>query len=205
MSVLSDIARFMLNREEWSEDPSNQAWQVKNKTLRDILKGETTIRRNPSYEEESKPKYDLYDVPEFVPAQYRSAIAKHANEYDIDPKVFSALIHTENTPWDPSAKNPKSSAAGLGQHTDAYVKDYGKAFAEKYGRDYDRTNPEDSIAATFIGLDSLRKRTGSLDDAIKAYHGGVRGMGGKYKEDAERYYSKVMSWISPKDDVALEQ
>lgn len=145
-------------------------------------------------------KYKDADIPEFVPEQYRNDVLTAANEFDFDPRKVSALLNTENTPWDPSLKNPLegSTATGLGQHTDAYYKQYNPKFRETYGRDYDRTKSYDSIAATFIGLKDLQKRTGSEDDAIKAYHAGVSGYQAHNKDKAEEYYQKVMSYLQQK-------
>lgn len=158
-----------------------------------------------------EPKYKPEDVPGFVPEQYRSTILENANYFDFDPKKVAALINTENTPWDPSlpATDKSSTSIGLGQHNDNYYKQYNPVFQKLYGgRSYDRTNPEDAIAATFIGLDDLRKRseTKSEDDAIKAYHVGFKGLfnlDDKYneaKKNAEKYYKAVMSHLQPKED-----
>lgn len=158
---------------------------------------------------EKQYKYKDTDIPEFVPEQYRKDVLTAANEFDFDPKRASALLNTENTPWDPTLKNPLpgSSAQGLGQHTDAYYQQYNPKFKEKYQRDYNKTKPFDSIAATFIGLKDLKDRLGNEDDAIKAYHVGLKGLTDpdeKYnslREQAGEYFKKVMSNLIPKNMV----
>lgn len=162
----------------------------------------------PIHYEAPPSKYSISDVPNFVPEQYRNNIANAANLYDFDVKKASALLNTENTPWDPTLKNPKkdSTALGLGQHTDAFYIDYNKKFQDSYGgRNYDRTNPYDSISATFLALSDIRKRLeGTDDDAIKAYHIGIKGYTDpdqqytQSKKEAETYYHKVMSHLLPK-------
>ena len=162
--------------------------------FRRLLTGDMSYK----FSVQQTPKYKVEDVPPFVPEQYRPDIAQLANTYDFDPKKVSALLHTENTPWDPKAKNPMrgSTARGLGQHTDAFYQEYNPKFKAQYGRDYDRTMPFDSMAATFLGLSDLRSRLGSEEDAIRAYHAGVKGFQGKYKKQAEEYLAKVMSQLS---------
>ena len=153
----------------------------------------------PIHYEAPAPKYKNTDIPEFVPEEYRTTLLNAANSYDFNPRTAAAILNTENTPWDPTLKNPLkgSTATGLGQHTDAYYKQYGPIFEKQYGgRKYDRNNPHDAIAATFIGLSDLKKRLGNEDDAIKAYHAGVSGYQGKYKDDADKYHQKVMSYLN---------
>lgn len=173
------------------EDEVSKTTQTNNSMLEKVFDSGTV-----SYEK--KYKYKETDVPGFVPKEYREAILRGANNYDVDPRKVSALLNTENTPWDPTLKNPLagSTAIGLGQHTDAYYEQYNPMFKEAFGgREYNRKDPYDSIAATFIGLRDLKSRVGNEDDAIKAYHAGVAGFKGKYKEDAEKYYQKVMSYL----------
>lgn len=190
---LNKLANFVLNTEEW-EDTDTPGIQKKVKTLKDVVTNAESYKR--------VPKYSIENVPKFVPEQFKDKIVEYANQFDYDPSLASALLHTENTPWNPELKNPKkgSTATGLGQHTDAFYRDYNRKFKKVFNRDYDRNNAEDAIAATFLALSDLKDRTGGITESIKAYHAGVKGMVGKYAKEADEYYKKVMSWIAENVD-----
>ena len=179
------------------------------KPITDYVKNLGTVH----YQSDQKPpetfKYNTNDIPEFVPQEYRQTIVNNANEFDIDPRNVSAIIHVENTPWDPKLKNPTpgSSAIGLGQHTDAYYKDINPIFKQRFNRDYSKIDPKDAIAATFIGLKQLKDRLGSEEDAIKAYHVGYEGLKNpskeydSHKKQADEYFKKVISNLDPRNMV----
>lgn len=144
------------------------------------------------------PKYSEVDVPSYVPSEFKSKMVELSNKFDFDPRKVAGILNTENTPWDPELKNPLpgSTAQGLGQHTDAYQKQYNPKFKKEYNRDYIKTNPYDSIAATYIGLSELMQATKNEDDAIRAYHAGLSGYKGKYKNKADEYLKKVLLYAS---------
>ena len=133
--------------------------------------------------------YDCSGVVKIPPDQYqwvKDAAQKHLNG---DEAALIALIEVESS-WNPDAKNPGSSAAGLGQFITATA----KGFPEFVGGDdkhgtvwptgtvYDdpashpddaRFDPRRSIYATAHLLGGFIKKFGSLGEAYeKGYHSG---------------------------------
>lgn len=65
-----------------------------------------------------------------------------ANHHGIDPDRFARIIECESS-WDPNARNPHSSAAGLAQFLDgtwAWISDIGAPYPNG-----DRTNPTHAL------------------------------------------------------------
>ena len=102
-------------------------------------------------------------------AQWGDAIAQAGQQYNVDPQLIAAVIHTESN-GNPNAYAPESSqavksggASGLGQQTPATAKALG----------IDPTDPYQSIVGVAKLLDENLRRYGDPQQAILAYHGGT--------------------------------
>lgn len=97
--------------------------------------------------------------------EYRAYALKKAQELGIDPAFADAIFQTESG-YRPTAKNPESSATGIGQ----LVRKTGKSLGL---RDDEFTDPYKNIDASLMLMATLNKRYGG--DPVKmamAYHDG---------------------------------
>ncbi len=93
---------------------------------------------------------------------FGSRVDEAAQKYDVDPKAVATIIHRESS-GDSTARNPKSSATGLGQ------------FITSTGNAMGITNPtsgSQSIDATARLLRENLDKFGSYDKALAAHHEG---------------------------------
>lgn len=93
---------------------------------------------------------------------YDSFIQQSAAQQGIDPRLLTAVIGTESS-FNPNAVNPETQASGLGQQ----IPDT----ANRLG--IDPRNPAQSIDGAARQLAENIRRYGSVDDAVRAYHGGT--------------------------------
>ena len=92
---------------------------------------------------------------------YKELIERISATRNLDPELIKTLISIESS-FNPNARNPESSAKGLGQFTDATWKQYGPP-----GMVFD---PQANITATVNYLaDLLKQFGGNLRDALAAY------------------------------------
>lgn len=111
----------------------------------------------------------LGPLPEEV-QKYKDLASREAARIGAPPGLFLGLVEGESA-WNPYAKNPKSSARGLGQHLDATWRDLGH---EVTGDEQDlRHDPETSIKGTADLLQQKYQRTGDWEKAVKAYGEGT--------------------------------
>jgi hypothetical protein len=98
-----------------------------------------------------------------------AGITQAAAARGIDPRLALALALVESN-LDPAAANPKSSALGLFQNTDANFIDFGNGG--------DRTDPDVSIDAGMNFLEFLIKRfDGDLNEVLIRWHDGQNSEG----------------------------
>jgi hypothetical protein len=112
------------------------------------------------------------------------AAAKHG----VPLPVLAGLIQTESN-WDAAAKNPTSSAQGLGQFIKVTAKQY----------KVDVTDPASSIDGAARYLKDLHRKFGDWSLAVRGYHDGegnldklIRGKGGNMTQEAREYAGKVL-------------
>lgn len=112
-------------------------------------------------------------------AQYGGIATDIANQYGLDPAIFSGLIDVESS-WNPYADAPGSSAYGFTQLLRGTASDLG-------------VNRYDPIANLHGGAQYLQQqlqRFGNYNDALAAYHDGPGNVGGS---GGYGYASKVMN------------
>lgn len=96
-----------------------------------------------------------------APSPYRSLIEPLAAARGIDPRLIETLVQVESNN-NPNARNPTSSAKGLGQFIDSTAAQYGIA-----GRQFE---PEANLRATVNYMaDLLAKFGGNVEKALTAY------------------------------------
>lgn len=137
---------------------------------------------------------------------YSSIIQSAAKQYNVDPKLISALISVESG-GDVKAVSEKG-AKGLGQLMPATAASLGVK---------DPHDPKEAIPAIARLLDENLKRYGNVNDALMAYHGGTdqanwgpktQAYPGKIlaklnqppADDAEAFFQKVTGGAKPTDD-----
>jgi hypothetical protein len=111
---------------------------------------------------------------------YQDLIQQAATKNGLDPAILAALIQKESS-FNPSAKNPTSSAAGLTQLLSGTAKDLGV------------TNPYDpaqSISGGAQYLKQLLDRFGNINSALAYYYqgpnsGAITSVGNAYATDVQ--------------------
>ncbi len=93
---------------------------------------------------------------------YQDLIQQAASKYGLDPAILASLIQHESS-FNPNAKNPKSSAAGLTQLLSGTAKDLGVT------NPYD---PQQSISGGAQYLKQLLDRFGNINSALAYYYQG---------------------------------
>lgn len=145
-----------------------------------------------------------------IPKEWADYVKESAESYlGSDPAKLMALIQIESG-WNADAKNPGSSAAGLGQFitsTARGMKEFtggndrgGYSWSAGKVHDNPSTNPDDARfdpkRAIFASGDLFGlavDRYGSIGEAYaQSYHGGAR-LGGKYAEEANRGRARLES------------
>lgn len=121
-------------------------------------------------------------------AQYLQMANDAAAKHGVPVAVLAGLIQTESN-WNPSAKNPTSSATGLGQFIKATAKQY----------KVDVTDPASSIDGAARYLRDLHRKFGDWSLAVRGYHDGegnldklIQGKGGNTSQEAREYVGKVL-------------
>jgi len=140
------------------------------------------------------------DLPDYVPEEYRKNIIENATEYNLPPVQLAAQIMTENRHWNASFINEDEGAVGLGQHRDIFYKDMNPRFKKKYGRDYDRLNPEDNIKATAMGLRHyVDLADGDMEMGLASYNAG-RSNALQMEKPSEFSYNKTVRHFMESSD-----
>ena len=126
--------------------------------------------------------------------QYREMAAEYAKKYNIDPKLYAALI-TQESGWNPSAVSPVG-AAGLSQVMPATARDPGFGVSPLEDRD----NPDEQLR---FGAEYLRammdRYPGDTARALAAYNwgaGNADGWSGNMSElpdETRGYISNITS------------
>ncbi len=100
----------------------------------------------------------------------------YARKYGIPPAILWGLIEQESQ-WNPYAKNPKTTASGLGQILRATAKELGikNVF-----------DPQENLDGAARYLASRYKATGKWDTAVAAYHAGLGTVLGKWNNTVQR-------------------
>jgi len=91
---------------------------------------------------------------------------------------------------DKNGNKYQSKAYGLGQMTPSAIKDISSEFREKFGRDYDQSNPTDQLYAAGMYWRRKKNKFGSAEKANQAYFagdGGLNGSGVVSKDQVEAY------------------
>lgn len=91
-------------------------------------------------------------------ADYKNFAVQMASQYGIPADLLLWQIGSESS-WNPNAKNPNSTAKGLGQFIDGTAA----------WRGVDVTDPYDSIQGTASYMQYLKGVTGSWEKALNAY------------------------------------
>lgn len=99
----------------------------------------------------------MADQPGTV-ADYQNYAAKTGEEFGIPQGLLPWIIQKESN-YNPTAKNPNSSAYGIAQFTDATAKQF----------NLDRSDPYASINDAGVYLVQLKQKTGSWIGAVNAY------------------------------------
>lgn len=99
--------------------------------------------------------------------EYMRIVQEYSAMYGVNPAWINALIQTESS-WNPEAKNPDSSATGLGQFTkDTRAEWIAKGFPDPWNKD----NPRGQIQTIVAYFADLLKRHGNYPSAMDAYKG----------------------------------
>lgn len=125
------------------------------------------------------------------PAALQKMADDVADHYGVPRDIFKALVGHESS-WNPLARNPKSSATGIGQFLDKTAQSYFDEPISPKGESPNdpRYHPGKSMDAAARLLVDNYKRTGNWADAIKSYG-----------EGTEEYLQRVIrQW--KKDQVA---
>jgi hypothetical protein len=102
----------------------------------------------------------LGPLPEDVEA-YKDYARQKARQIGAPEPLFLGYFEQESG-WDPYAKNPKSTALGLGQHLK------GNPWLRQAGyTDADRTDPYKSIDAIALEMQDKHQKTGSWEKAVR--------------------------------------
>jgi len=109
-----------------------------------------------------------------------------ARQLEIPENLFAGLLSQESG-WNPTAKNPRSSATGLGQFIEATARGQGLRVAKDVD---DRTDPAKSIVASGNYLRSLYDKFGDLNKAIEAYS---TGEGGQSTKESQQHLANVLA------------
>lgn len=99
----------------------------------------------------------------YTPEQLRSHAALSAQRYGLDPQVFVAQLQQESQ-FNPTAKNPKSGAAGIGQLMPGTAKELGVK---------DVYDPIENIDASARYMGQMVRQFGSQKTALQAYNWGL--------------------------------
>jgi hypothetical protein len=121
----------------------------------------------------------------FTPDDLRDMALQVAEHYDIPKDLFLGLNAHESAGWNPAAKNPKSSARGLGQFIDGTAKSY---FDEPITNDENdpRNHPGKSLDASARYLRDLYGQHGDWEKAVLHYGENTPAYLNKIKEAAGR-------------------
>ena len=93
---------------------------------------------------------------------YEHAASSAANRHGVPSDMFIRLLRAENPLGDPSAVNPRSGAAGLGQFMPGTAALMG----------IDPLHPGDSLNAAAMYLSRLRSEFGDWKHAVMSYNWG---------------------------------
>lgn len=112
----------------------------------------------------------LYDQAQtFTPDDLRDMALQVAEHYELPRDMFLGLMAHESS-WNPNAKNPKSSALGLGQFIDGTARGYFQGLGEIDGGPNDpRRHPGYSMDASARYLRDLYQQHGDWETAVKRY------------------------------------
>ena len=121
-------------------------------------------------------------------AQYLQMVAEASAKHGVPTSVLAGLIQTESN-WNAAAKNPTSSAKGLGQFLDGTARQYGVNVSDAAS----------SIDGAARYLRDLQKKFGDWSLAVRAYHDGpgnvdkmLAGKGGLKDKESQEYVGKVL-------------
>jgi hypothetical protein len=115
---------------------------------------------------------ELKKVPSFYPDDVKKDFVVAAKENNYDISRLSAQMESEMGWYEPGYVKKDEGAIGQGQHRDIFFKEWNPKFKEKYGHDYDRTNPRDVFRATSLAMSEYTQRYGSWEAALIAYNKG---------------------------------
>lgn len=101
---------------------------------------------------------------------YMDYIIKYSDQYDLDPKLVTAVVETESN-FNPEAKS-SVGALGLMQIMPETGEEIAKNFEQDYSEE-DLYDPETNIKFGTYYLRYLFDYYGSMDYAILAYNGGL--------------------------------
>lgn len=114
--------------------------------------------------------------------QWLDPVRRAAADHGIDPRVLLSIIEQESSGED-MGFHPDGTSYGLTGLTDMALSDLG------ISRDLTSLTPEEQISITAEFLALLKKREGSLFEALKWYNSGVDG-GGSYAREVLNRASK---------------
>lgn len=110
-----------------------------------------------------------------------------AQQKGIPVHIFKGMIDHESS-WNPYAKNPKSSATGLGQHLDRTLRNMGHE--PTGGPDDPRYNPQLSLELAADHLLEKYKDTGDWRRAVMNYGEGTEAYIRKVEKSVAKYYKQ---------------
>lgn len=140
-----------------------------------------------------------YTGPAFRP-ELDDAIAGASETNGVDPSLVRAVVHTESS-GNAAAYNDKAQATGLMQMTPIAVKEVNN----QYGTNYtmaDMKDPSKNLDAGTKLLAYYKKKTGSDEQALAAYNGGItrlRKNGGdisKMPPETRDYVGKILAMVT---------
>lgn len=133
----------------------------------------------------TRSKYGVTQTPVGTKDQIKGYLSDAGNKYGVPEDIMHGIAKVESG-FNPNAKNPNSTASGLGQFTAGTWKDWGTNNPD------DRFNPQLSADAMARYLKSNRdKFGGDWGKAVSAYHIGPNSSNEALAADAE-YRNKVL-------------
>ena len=131
--------------------------------------------------------------PSGTQGEYVFAAQNAANQYGVDPNLFTGLLAYESGGWNPQATNPTSGAAGLGQFLPSTAAQYGTT------PDRLRSDPYHAIdLSARLMSDNIRTFQGNQLMGAAAYF-----IGPKNIQDAVMK-GGAQGWLQAADQIALQ-